>query len=96
MERYFWCQAASVAAVLGREAPDGIPPGSELTEEFRADVEAFFGWLPSKDRATFEEPSRYAAGIPYVIVNGVPVVDGSAHTKATPGRVLRRGPHGVA
>jgi N-acyl-D-amino-acid deacylase len=34
-------------------------------------------------------------GIPYVLVNGVPVVDGGEHTQATPGRVLRRGPDGI-
>lgn len=55
MERYLWCQAASVAAVLGRATPNGIAPGSALTDEFRADVEAFFAWLPSRDRAMFEE-----------------------------------------
>jgi N-acyl-D-aspartate/D-glutamate deacylase len=47
------------------------------------------------DRATFEEPSRYPDGIPYVMVNGVLVVDRGEHTKATPGRVLRRGADGV-
>jgi N-acyl-D-amino-acid deacylase len=47
------------------------------------------------DRATFDTPSRYPDGIPYVLVNGVPVVDGGAHTGATPGRVLRRCADGV-
>jgi N-acyl-D-amino-acid deacylase len=41
--------------------------------------------------ATYEEPRRYPEGIPYVLVNGVLVVDGGAHTGATPGRTLRRG-----
>ena len=40
------------------------------------------------DRATFEEPSQYPVGIPYVIVNGVVVVDQGKHTGALPGRVL--------
>ncbi|HEY6290439.1 MAG TPA: D-aminoacylase [Terriglobia bacterium] len=42
-----------------------------------------------KDRATFEDPSQYPAGIPYVIVNGVVVIDQGEHTGAKPGRVLR-------
>ncbi len=40
------------------------------------------------DKATFEEPMQYAAGIPYVIVNGTVVIDQSEHTHARPGRVL--------
>ena len=43
------------------------------------------------DRATFEDPHQYPVGIPYVFVNGTPVVDGGVHTGARPGRVLRRG-----
>jgi dihydroorotase/N-acyl-D-amino-acid deacylase len=42
------------------------------------------------DRATFEAPHQYPDGIPYVIVNGVPVVDAGAYTDARPGQVLRR------
>jgi N-acyl-D-aspartate/D-glutamate deacylase len=41
-----------------------------------------------RDRATFEDPSQYPAGIPYVIVNGVVVIDQGQHTGAKPGRVL--------
>jgi N-acyl-D-amino-acid deacylase len=43
------------------------------------------------DRATFEEPHQYPAGIPYVIVNGILAVDGGRFTGARAGRVLRRG-----
>ena len=43
------------------------------------------------DNATWEEPHQYPGGIPYVFVNGVPVVDEGRHTNARPGRVLRRG-----
>ncbi len=42
-----------------------------------------------KDRATFEDPVQYPVGIPYVIVNGVVVIDKGEHTGAKPGRVLR-------
>jgi N-acyl-D-amino-acid deacylase len=40
--------------------------------------------------ATFTDPHQYAVGIPYVVVNGVPVVDGGAFGDARPGRVVRR------
>jgi N-acyl-D-amino-acid deacylase len=42
------------------------------------------------DTATFEKPHAYAAGIPYVLVNGVPVIDGSEQSAARPGQVLSR------
>lgn len=41
------------------------------------------------DRATYEDPRRTPDGIPFVIVNGVPVVDGARHTGRLPGRALR-------
>ncbi|MGH8248756.1 MAG: D-aminoacylase, partial [Gammaproteobacteria bacterium] len=40
------------------------------------------------DRATFTQPHQYPSGIPYVFVNGVPVVDDGKFTRATPGKVL--------
>jgi N-acyl-D-amino-acid deacylase len=42
------------------------------------------------DRGTYEDPCRIPDGIPYVLVNGVPVVDGGRHTGRLPGRALRR------
>jgi len=48
------------------------------------------------DRATFDEPRRYPAGIAHVIVNGARVIDNGAHTGMHPGRVLRRTPGGLA
>jgi N-acyl-D-amino-acid deacylase len=38
--------------------------------------------------ATFEQPSHYAVGISYVIVNGGVVIEDGKHTGALPGRVL--------
>lgn len=43
-----------------------------------------------RDVGTFTDPHHYPEGIPYVIVNGVPVVDEGRFTEARPGRVLRR------
>jgi N-acyl-D-amino-acid deacylase len=40
--------------------------------------------------ATFTEPHQYATGIPFVLVNGVPVIDNGAQTAARPGRALRK------
>ncbi|HEX3782300.1 MAG TPA: D-aminoacylase [Pseudonocardiaceae bacterium] len=41
------------------------------------------------DLATFAEPRQPAAGIPYVLVNGVPVIDDGRPTGALPGRAIR-------
>ncbi len=40
------------------------------------------------DKATFGDPHQYPDGIPYVIVNGVVVIDQHQHTGALPGKVL--------
>ncbi|HEX6627117.1 MAG TPA: D-aminoacylase [Gemmatimonadaceae bacterium] len=41
------------------------------------------------DNSTFENPSQLATGVSYVIVNGVPVIDGGQPTSALPGRALK-------
>jgi N-acyl-D-amino-acid deacylase len=43
------------------------------------------------DKATYTNPHQYPEGIKYVIVNGKTVIEGKRHTKALPGKVLRRG-----
>jgi dihydroorotase/N-acyl-D-amino-acid deacylase len=48
-----------------------------------------------RDVATFDDPNRYAVGMRFVLVNGVPVIDEGKMTGATPGRVIR-GPGYVA
>ena len=60
-----------------------------LREGYIADVTVFH---PEKvqDVATFTDPQRYAAGIPYVIVNGEVVIEKAEHTGALPGKALRR------
>ena len=43
------------------------------------------------DKATYENPHQFAVGVPYVVVNGVLIVDDGKVTGARPGRVLRHG-----
>jgi N-acyl-D-amino-acid deacylase len=42
------------------------------------------------DRATYDSPHQYPAGMAYVLVNGVPVVARGVHTQARPGRIVSR------
>ncbi|MEA2561982.1 MAG: N-acyl-D-amino-acid deacylase [Acidobacteriota bacterium] len=55
-----------------------------VKEGYAADLVLFD---PAKvgDAATFEKPHAYAMGFPYVLVNGVPVIDGGTHTGAKAG-----------
>jgi len=41
------------------------------------------------DRATFENPNQLSEGMQYVLVNGIPVIDGGKATDSLPGKVLR-------
>jgi N-acyl-D-amino-acid deacylase len=41
------------------------------------------------DNSTYANPMQLASGVSYVIVNGVPVVDGGKVTSALPGKALR-------
>lgn len=43
------------------------------------------------DRATFDDPHRYAVGVRDVFVNGTQVLANGEHTGARPGRFIRRG-----
>ena len=43
-----------------------------------------------RDVATFENPNRLSEGMQFVLVNGVPVIDGGKMTNALPGRVVTR------
>jgi N-acyl-D-amino-acid deacylase len=65
-----------------------------LREGYAADI-TIFDPETVADRATYDEPHQYAAGISTVIVNGVVVIDAGEHTGEFPGQVLRRGPEGV-
>jgi len=70
-----------------------LPDRGLLRPGMAADI-VLFDAQTVKDRATFEDPSQYPVGIPYVIVNGVVVVDRGEHTGAKPGRVLNAGRKG--
>jgi len=65
-----------------------------LREGYRADL-TIFDPEQVADRATFDDPHQYAAGIATVIVNGGVVIDKGEHTGALPGQVLRRQPDGM-
>ena len=43
-----------------------------------------------RDVATFENPNRLSEGMQFVLVNGVPMIDGGKMTNALPGRVVTR------
>ncbi len=43
-----------------------------------------------RDVGTFTDPHHYPEGIPWVLVNGEPVIANSVFTSARPGRVIRR------
>ena len=43
------------------------------------------------DRATFEEPKQYSAGIEHVIINGQLALENGRETSVLSGRVLRAG-----
>lgn len=59
-----------------------------LKEGYWADI-VIFDPDTVQDTATFDKPHQYPAGIDYVLVNGVVVVEKNAHTGAAPGKPLR-------
>jgi len=65
----------------------GIADRGVLQEGKKADITVFD---PARviDKATFESPHQYPAGIEYVIVNGTPVLEKGQHLGAKPGRVI--------
>jgi N-acyl-D-amino-acid deacylase len=65
----------------------GIRGRGLLAEDRYADIVVFDPDTVA-DRATFEEPHRYADGIEQVFVNGVQVIRDGEHTGATPGRIV--------
>src|SRR5499426_2459881 len=78
----------------GSAAALGLVDRGLLREGYHADITIFDPQIIA-DRATYDDPHQYAAGISTVIVNGVVVIDGGEHTGALPGQVLRRHPDGI-
>lgn len=66
----------------------GFTDCGRLQEGKAADI-VIFNYDTIQDKATFTEPHQYPEGIPYVIVNGVLVINSGEHTGAMPGRVVR-------
>ncbi|MCX8019780.1 MAG: D-aminoacylase [Chitinophagaceae bacterium] len=60
-----------------------------LREGMAADI-VIFNADDITDRATFEKPHQYPAGIHYVIVNGIITAENGKHTGARAGKALRR------
>jgi N-acyl-D-amino-acid deacylase len=66
-----------------------LPDRGLIREGYVADL-VLFDPSTIQDTATFENPRRQATGIPYVFVNGTPVIDAGHRTDALPGRAIRR------
>ena len=70
----------------------------ELHEGNWADI-VLFDPEKVRDLAEYKDPHHYATGIPYVLVNGVLVIDKGEHTGAKSGMALRHiasAPHSKA
>ena len=80
----------AVHRMTGRPAAVfGIADRGLIRPDHFADL-VIFDPLTIEDRATYDDPSRSAAGIETVFVNGVPVWEHGRPTGQRPGRVLRR------
>ncbi len=79
-----------VAHLSGRPAAVlGLTDRGLVREGFAADL-ALFDPETVDARATFEEPRRQAAGVPFVMVNGALAIDEGRRTEALSGRSVRR------
>ncbi len=65
----------------------GLRDRGQLREGFAADV-VLFDPAQVHNTNSFERPKSYPEGIPYVLVNGVVVIDQGRHSGARPGKVL--------
>jgi N-acyl-D-amino-acid deacylase len=65
----------------------GLRDRGQIREGFAADL-AILDPAGVRETNSFEKTKSYAAGVPYVIVNGTVVIDGGRHTGARPGRPL--------
>lgn len=77
----------------------GLKDRGQIKNGFAADVVVFDAARVAETNS-FAKPKSYAVGVPFVLVNGVVVIDKGQHTGAKPGRALRgpgfrRGPSTV-
>ena len=63
----------------------------QLRPGFWADV-VVFDPARIQDLATYKDPHHYPEGIPFVLVNGIPVIKDGQHTGAKAGQALRHRP----
>jgi N-acyl-D-amino-acid deacylase len=82
LETAVWKMTGLPARRLGLADRGVLAPGA------KADV-VVFDAATVADRATYEDPHRYATGIEHVLVNGRVVITDGEHTGALPGRLLR-------
>jgi dihydroorotase/N-acyl-D-amino-acid deacylase len=68
----------------------GLPDRGRIAEGMAADLVVFDPGTVT-DRATFQDPHQYPAGIPWVVVNGRVAVEDGRFAGVRAGRVLRRG-----
>ncbi|MCB1321473.1 MAG: amidohydrolase family protein, partial [Leptospiraceae bacterium] len=59
-----------------------------LKENYHADI-TIFDPATVTDNATFQHSQQYPSGIPFVLVNGIPVIDGDKFGGKLPGKVVR-------
>ena len=83
LERAVQRSSALPARILGLSNRGLIKPGAF------ADVIVFDN-NTFADRSTYEQPTLLAAGMRFVLVNGVLTIDGGNYTGATAGKALRR------
>lgn len=67
----------------------GMSDRGIIREGAAADI-VVFDPAAVRDRATYTEPHQLAAGMSWVLVNGVPVLTEGKFTSALPGKVLRK------
>jgi N-acyl-D-amino-acid deacylase len=81
-----------VAKMTGRAADRlGLADRGRVAPGLAADL-VLFDPLTVADRADFDHPARTPDGIPYVLANGVFVIEDGVRTPALPGRSVRRRP----
>jgi N-acyl-D-amino-acid deacylase len=73
----------------------GLEGRGKIKEGYLADM-VLFDLDKIQDKATWSEPHQYPEGLPYVIVNGRVVVDGSEISGHLPGKILRNDGNGLA